>query len=74
MFTLEGYLTRKAATRASQALLASVIFDPDDNIMLTADGLLPCKKITKNIDQVRTEGSALRCLLTITCVVFRTRV
>ncbi len=36
----------RSADRARQVVLACAIFDPDGGIMVTPEGLLPCRKIT----------------------------
>lgn len=36
----------QSATRAQQVVLASATFDEDGRILVTSEGLLPCRKIT----------------------------
>ncbi|KAF1814551.1 hypothetical protein P152DRAFT_278803 [Eremomyces bilateralis CBS 781.70] len=39
------------ADRAQHVLLASATFDPDGRLLVTQDGLLPCRKVTKSYNQ-----------------------
>lgn len=39
---------RQYAHRAQQVVLASATFDPEGRLMVTPEGLLPCRKITNS--------------------------
>jgi hypothetical protein len=41
-----GRRARKSRNRAQKVVLASATFDPDGKVMLTTDGMFPCREIT----------------------------
>ena len=46
---------RRSADRAQQVVLACATFDMEGKLMVTSDGLLPCRKITNTyLERVRT--------------------
>lgn len=48
-FTLIGQRSRqRSANRAQQVVLACATFDTDGRILVTPEGLLPCRKITNS--------------------------
>ena len=47
--TMIGQRSRKrSAERSQQVVLACATFDMDGKLMVTSDGLLPCRKITNS--------------------------
>jgi len=41
-----GRRARKRKNRAQKVVLACATFDPDGKVMLTTDGMFPCREIT----------------------------
>ncbi len=55
---------RVLADKSQQVVLASVTFDPDGRFLVTTEGLLPCKKVTRQyIEQVSWPTKRLRSQL-----------
>jgi len=51
-FALIGQRSRqRSADRAQQVVLACVTFDPEGKLMVTPEGLLPCRKITDSYSE-----------------------
>lgn len=42
---------QRSADRAQQVVLACAIFDPEGRLMVTPEGLLPCRKITDSYNE-----------------------
>ena len=61
IFALIGQRSRqRSADRAQQVVLACAIFDPEGRLMVTPDGLMPCRKITDSYSELvcnRTSSS-----------------
>jgi NO-binding membrane sensor protein with MHYT domain len=52
-FALIGQRSRqRSADRAQQVVLACVTFDPEGRLMVTPEGLLPCRKITDSYNEM----------------------
>lgn len=44
-------MARKQRNRAQKVVLASAIFDPDGKVLLTMDGMFPCREITDSFHE-----------------------
>lgn len=52
IFALIGQRSRqRSADRAQQVVLACAIFDPEGRLLVTPEGLLPCRKITDSYNE-----------------------
>ena len=52
VFSLIGQRSRqRSADRAQQVVLACAIFDPEGRLMVTPEGLMPCRKITDSYNE-----------------------
>lgn len=52
IFALIGQRSRRrSADRAQQVVLACAIFDPEGRLMVTPEGLMPCRKITDSYNE-----------------------
>jgi hypothetical protein len=58
-----GRTARNRKNRAQKVVLASAIFDPEGRIMLTTDGMFPCREITDSYHE-RVPPSPL-CLILV---------
>lgn len=76
IFALLGQRSKaRSADRAQQVVLACATFDEDGRIMVTPDGLLPCRKITNSyIERVRTAKASPSIQLILVFIVLSRRI